>query len=420
MPMKRDGRKGGRWSYTAGYYPYSVRVYERASGAIYAAVYDPDAREGRGGERRRSLSHNDRVKARRYADKLAVELPGRVAGFGADASTVDRVFRLYRKHCTPSKGAASRQEDERQAELWRRFLGARFDLSHLSRREWDMFARQRKSGAIDPRGNRVGERERRPVGARVVQKDLAGLRAVCRWATEYGEGGKYLLDGNPTRGLSLPREKNPKRPVASHDRADAVRQKYREPIMRVVCLGRRERAETYLPEIFEIVVGTGRRITPVCRLRTEDLALEPTDGAPWGAIVWPEDTDKMEKRWRCPISPAVADALAAALKKRRAVGPGWLFPSPSDPERPLRYEAASEWLCKAEELAELEPQEGSLWHAYRRLWASSRKDLPDIDVAQAGGWSSLDALKTAYQRPDDATMLRVVTHQAELREVKRV
>ena len=41
-----------------------------------------------------------------------------------------------------------------------------------------------------------------------------------------------------------------------------------------------------------------------------------------------------------------------------------------------------------------------------------------MDVAQAGGWSSLEALKQAYQRPDDATMLEVVTHGAELREVK--
>ena len=30
----------------------------------------------------------------------------------------------------------------------------------------------------------------------------------------------------------------------------------------------------------------------------------------------------------------------------------------------------------------------------------------------------LEALKMAYQRPDDETMLRVVTHEAELREVR--
>jgi hypothetical protein len=85
---------------------------------------------------------------------------------------------------------------------------------------------------------------------------------------------------------------------------------------------------------------------------------------------------------------------------------------------PLRYEQASTWLRKTERKAKLAPHDGSLWHAYRRLWASSRKDLPDVDVAQAGGWSSLEALKLAYQHPDDATMLRVVTHEAELREIR--
>jgi hypothetical protein len=30
----------------------------------------------------------------------------------------------------------------------------------------------------------------------------------------------------------------------------------------------------------------------------------------------------------------------------------------------------------------------------------------------------LEALKLAYQRPDEATMLRVVEHEAELRECK--
>ena len=39
-------------------------------------------------------------------------------------------------------------------------------------------------------------------------------------------------------------------------------------------------------------------------------------------------------------------------------------------------------------------------------------------MAQAGGWSSLEALKLAYQRPDDATLLAVVQHSTELREVK--
>lgn len=48
----------------------------------------------------------------------------------------------------------------------------------------------------------------------------------------------------------------------------------------------------------------------------------------------------------------------------------------------------------------------------------SPEDLARIRrVAEAGGWSSLEALKLAYQQPDDETMLQVVDHDAELRRV---
>lgn len=39
-------------------------------------------------------------------------------------------------------------------------------------------------------------------------------------------------------------------------------------------------------------------------------------------------------------------------------------------------------------------------------------------VARAVGWSSLQALQQAYQHPHDETMLQVVEHEAELREVQ--
>jgi hypothetical protein len=42
---------------------------------------------------------------------------------------------------------------------------------------------------------------------------------------------------------------------------------------------------------------------------------------------------------------------------------------------------------------------------------------PDPDVAAAGGWKSLDALRQCYQRADDATNLQVVLGGGELRKV---
>lgn len=162
---------------------------------------------------------------------------------------------------------------------------------------------------------------------------------------------------------------------------DAIRKYYREPRMEIIWHGKRKKVETYLLEIFGIVVGTGRRISAICALRREDLELKEIPKAPHGAIVWPEDTDKMDRRWRCPISTPVREALESALRKRPRVLPGPLFSVGRNPDKPIRYELASKWLRQTEDKAELESHDSSLWHAYPRLWASARKQLPDVDVA---------------------------------------
>lgn len=58
--------------------------------------------------------------------------------------------------------------------------------------------------------------------------------------------------------------------------------------------------------------------------------------------------------------------------------------------------------------AELPKLRGGIWHPYRRLWASERKSMPDVDVAAAGGWKDTRALKLSYQQADPASILRVV------------
>ncbi len=60
--------------------------------------------------------------------------------------------------------------------------------------------------------------------------------------------------------------------------------------------------------------------------------------------------------------------------------------------------------------------DGTAAGASRRKWATERKPLPDVDVAAAGGWSDTATLKLAYQQADEATMFRVVSEPAELRE----
>jgi len=405
-------RRSKDWPYTAGEYGWTVRAYDRN------CICHLSTSDGHGGYLRRSLRHRDRDRARRQADEEAAKLRQGLSGL-AGPPTLSRVLELYVEEVTPTKVPSVQSEDRRQAEMFQRLWGKNFNLRTVSRRVWDRSVRERQSGAVDGRGHAVTEGKRRAVSERTVERDLRFLRAVCRWATEYRDReGRLLLENDPTRGLPVPREMNPERPVATHDRVDAIREHYHKLRMEIGWHGGSENVETFLPEVFEIIVGTGRRVRAVLGLRYEDLELQPTPSCPHGAVVWPEDMDKQGKRWRCPISARVRQALESAIRNRPRVGDGPLFPSPRDVDKPVRYELACKWLRQAEEAADLEPLKRGRWHPYRRLWATCRKDLPDVDVAQAGGWGSLDALKLAYQQPDEVTMLRVVEHDAELRKVK--
>ena len=48
-----------------------------------------------------------------------------------------------------------------------------------------------------------------------------------------------------------------------------------------------------------------------------------------------------------------------------------------------------------------------MWHMFRRVWATERKDLPLKDVAAAGDWRDTSTL-LRYQQRDDRTMRAVV------------
>ena len=69
-----------------------------------------------------------------------------------------------------------------------------------------------------------------------------------------------------------------------------------------------------------------------------------------------------------------------------------------------------------ERAANLPKLDGSLWYAYRRSWATSRKNLPVVDVAAAGGWSDVSTLLKCYQQADNETLLEVVSHSRKIRD----
>lgn len=406
-----------KWKYRAGSRPYTVIVYEReAGGFLYARVWDPTRRSGRGGWRRVSLGHRDRERAKAYALAQAAKLREGVDDILAGRVTLAQVFALYERHRTPRKRLREQKQDARRIDMWTRVLGARKDPHKVSLGEWEKFIDDRLSGRIDARGRPVEEDGRRPVRPRAVEADCNWLRWVFNWATKWRTpDGRYLMRENPVRGFDAPKEKNPRRPVATQDRFEKIREVSDRVLMEVCWNAKRETQRAYLSEILDMVNGTGRRISAVCALRYENLRL---DAGPHGAIRWPAETDKMGRETVVPISPAVRAAIDRVLRERPGIGAAPLFPSPRDPTQPISRHLAAKWLREAEEEAELEPLEGSLWHAYRRKWATERKHLPDVDVAAAGGWKETTSLKRAYQQADQETMLRVVLEAGELREAK--
>lgn len=78
-------------------------------------------------------------------------------------------------------------------------------------------------------------------------------------------------------------------------------------------------------------------------------------------------------------------------------------------------EPGSRWLCdkwlrKAEERAGLEPLKGSLWHAYRRKFATHMVNVPDRIMAKLGAWKTPRTLDL-YSQPSEEVLAEALTQR---------
>jgi integrase len=128
----------------------------------------------------------------------------------------------------------------------------------------------------------------------------------------------------------------------------------------------------------------------------------------FGAIHWRADHDKQRVERVTPISKAVREELDLYLICNPRNGDAPLLPAVEDPTRPLARTVATKWLAKAEQRAALPKLRRGLWHPYRRLWATERKELPEVDVAVAGGWTGTKAMKLSYQKHTPAGVLAAI------------
>ena len=52
--------------------------------------------------------------------------------------------------------------------------------------------------------------------------------------------------------------------------------------------------------------------------------------------------------------------------------------------------------------------DGSLWHAFRGLWATERKGLPVEGRGRPGGWKDITTVRGCCQEPGEETLRAVV------------
>ena len=252
--------------------------------------------------------------------------------------------------------------------------------------------------------------------ARVVQAECQWLKQVCRWAVDSWKDaqGEPILVRSPVAGFEIPADGEPRRPVVTAERWKLVRAAAERVTMEDRTGPEHQEQASYLPEILDLIYLTGHRISAILQLRWHDVLFE-VEGTPQGVIRWPGETDKSDFEHSVPMNTAIRQVIDRVRRQRPGIGPTCLFPKPTNRLAPISKERVRQWLLRAEKLAGVPKQDGSLFHPYRRGWATSRKHLPLKDVAAAGGWKRTETLMRHYIQADTATMLQVLDEPLERR-----
>ncbi len=398
-----------RWSESVEAYGIRVRVYERPDGAVLWGELPT-----RGPGSRQSLRTRDRREALDRARRIAEEIAkARMSGVDPSRMTLGRLFDLYFTHRAPHLSESWRQMAEARRRFFLEAWGPDRLVEDIGQDQVDRFARLRRSGEIGSAGKAKADR-----GVRdgTINGDLRWLSSVFNWAHRRKVEGRRLIQANPLDDVTDRKvEKNPRRPVASAERYE-----------RTLAVADDVDGTGVLRGVLAVVRYSGHRVGAVAALHVDHYLRTPSaireqlaelghdeggaDRFPHGAIHWTADTDKQGRGHLTPISAPLRAELERYLMRSGRVGAVPLFPAPKSPDEPVRTDVLRNWLRKAEMLAGLPKLRGGLWHPYRRLWATERKHLPDVDVAAAGGWGDTRALKLSYQHADPDTVLRVVEH----------
>ena len=155
--------------------------------------------------------------------------------------------------------------------------------------------------------------------------------------------------------------------------------------------------------------ATGRRLGSIRQLQWEDFRYDK------GSLYWRAGADKKGYNWEIPMPPEFMETVKSYRRELGAIA-GPVFAAANAKDGIMDRHLFDKWLMVAERAAKLPKLDGTMWHAYRRKWASERKHLNVKDVAAAGGWKDINTLLEVYQQSDEASVLAVMSEPKKLHE----
>src|SRR2546422_729311 len=119
-------------------------------------------------------------------------------------------------------------------------------------------------------------RETTPVRARTIQGEIKQLRQMIYWAmSERLPDGSWLLENNPLRGVKLPKEEDPRRPIATYDRFLKLRTAAQEMAVRATQeRGRQRGSDGRWRSCWRKRPG---RVGAISGLRWSDISFDPPE-----------------------------------------------------------------------------------------------------------------------------------------------
>lgn len=368
---------------------------------------------------RKSAKTTDKDTAEDNARALAREIARQdLFGVTPDSVRLGPLFTAYQEKKGATLEGQWKKASESRQRLFLAVWGADLPVASISQTNVDAFSIARRKAWLAKQRKREVPKPK-PLRDGALDCDFRWLSSVFNWATRHKlPDGKRLLTLNPLHDCKWPRERreNIRRPVQSQERyektltkADAIEPSGRFRLALVLARHTGRRIDAILNLSASDILLTKDRITA----RLAALGRDVRDGKkmPHGAIHWRAANDKRGIDRVTPIAEDVKAELEAYLKAHPRVGDVPLFPASKDPDKAIDRGTATKWLEHAEQLAKLPKLAGGLWHAYRRLWANERKDLPDVDVADAGGWTGTKALRLVYQQASPDGVLAAVTRK---------